>query len=166
QDVIMPQSMASVFTCSDYAGEAIFVQRQVHLGVRTGSRLRDDRLCDDFERVGGLCGDLQTQVSAGWRVVDTLDLGGERTPCGEGAPMQDQLGCVHGASTVARGNLALTLGEDGLCEAVWPTESIPVIDVQPQRYYMVQRQALRGERAHQDIRRWTTVAALGRVQFQ
>src|SRR5438876_12369751 len=124
----MPQSMAGVFTGGHCTGETIFVQRQGHLGVRTRSRLGDGRLRHDVECVGSLCGDLQAQVSAGLRVVDTLDLGLERTPRGEGAPVQDQLGRVYGAGAVACGNFTLTLGEDRLGETVWPTERIPIIN--------------------------------------
>ena len=73
---------------------------------------------DNFERLRSLRHNLQTEISTGFHLVDTLDFGGKCTPRRESTSMQDQLGRVNGAGAVARGNLTLTLGEVCLCEAV------------------------------------------------
>src|SRR2546430_77409 len=121
--------MAGGFTCWGHAGEPIFVQRDVHLRVRTCSCIRDNRLRDDLQRLGSLLGNLETEVSPGFGLVDPLHLCIKRAPLGESASVQDQLRCVNGASAVAPSHLTLPLREDRLCKAVWPTERIPIVDM-------------------------------------
>ena len=140
--IIVPQGMTGVFTRGDRTGESVFVQCYIHLRLRPCRHFWDYPLCDHVERVRILFGDLQTELRPGFGLIDALQFSPERAPVRERLTLQHHLWCIDGPRALARRNLTLALGKNRLRKTVGPAEFIPVINVQPQRYHAVEREAL------------------------